>query len=234
MILTHNSSESRLNTSKDSKGSLKNERNESRSYGSLKSSLIMMNGANNLNNSSNNEGNTNKNHSKLLEEDFIIMNNIESIIGDGDKLDNKIQDMEVVDKMSEFDGLQLWNIKYKKIPHTLIKFKKQSWTKCINLPLMHPSAPKTIDQYPILPRINKLNPSIDKLLPFVSYVKLLEQYFPNLLPSIDSIFQYNNLPYVFVEEDNGYGSWKWQTNIGVLCYYVVYGNEQGILSVRMV
>lgn len=49
-----------------------------------------MNGGNNLNNSSNNEGNTNKNHSKLLEEDFIIMNNIESIIGDGDKLDNKI------------------------------------------------------------------------------------------------------------------------------------------------
>ena len=58
MILTHNSSESRLNTSKDSKGSLKyHERNERRSYGSLKSSLVM-------------PGNT---HAKLLEEDSILM-----------------------------------------------------------------------------------------------------------------------------------------------------------------
>lgn len=68
MMLTHNSSESRLNTSKDSKGSLKNhERNERRSYGSLKSSLIM-------------PGNPNK----LLEEDSILMlghNGVESFIG---------------------------------------------------------------------------------------------------------------------------------------------------------
>lgn len=81
--------------------------------------------------------------------------------------------MEIIDKFAEFDGLELWNIKYKKIPHTFIKFKKQSWTKCLNLPILHPSAPKTINELPIIPRITKLNPSIDKLMPFVSLIKML-------------------------------------------------------------
>jgi hypothetical protein len=117
-----------------------------------------------------------------------MLNGVESFVGEGDKMENKIEDMEVIDKLEEFDGLELWNIKYKKIPHTFVKFKKQSWTKCLNLPLMHPSSPKSINEFPIMPRISKLNPSVDKLLPFVSFIKLLEQYFPNLLPSIDSIF----------------------------------------------
>lgn len=42
------------------------------------------------------------------------------------------------------------------------------------------------------------------------------------------------MPYVFFEEDNGYGSWKWETNIGVLCYYVVYGDDEGTLSIKKV
>jgi hypothetical protein len=43
----------------------------------------------------------------------------------------------------------------------------------MNLPIIHPSVPKTINELAIIPRITKLTPSIDKLLPFVSLIKQL-------------------------------------------------------------
>jgi hypothetical protein len=46
-----------------------------------------------------------------------------------------------------------------------------------------------------------LRPSIDKLLPFVSYLKLLEKYFPGYMPVVGSIFEINSLPYVFTREE---------------------------------
>jgi hypothetical protein len=60
-------------------------------------------------------------------------------------MENKIEEMEMIDKMVETEGLELWNVNYKKIPHTYVKFKKQSWTSCLNLGLTHPSCPKTIN-----------------------------------------------------------------------------------------
>jgi hypothetical protein len=66
---------------------------------------------------------------------------------------------------------------------------------------MHPSQPKFINNLPILPKIEILQPNIDKLLPFVSYLKLLDKYFPGFAPTIDSVFQINDLPLVFSREE---------------------------------
>lgn len=68
---------------------------------------------------------------------------------------------------------------------------------------MHPSQPKKIGEYPILPQLEPLQPNIDKLLPFVSYLKLLEKYFPGYYPTKGSIFQMNDLPVVFSREIEG-------------------------------
>ena len=92
--------------------------------------------------------------------------------------DNKIDGLEVKDLLAEFDGIELWNAKYKNIPHTFIKIKKYSWLKSLNKPILHPSQPKTVNNLPILPRITKFKPSIEKLPTFVSYIKAVEEYFP--------------------------------------------------------
>lgn len=94
------------------------------------------------------------------------------------------------------------------MPHSLVKVKKASWAKCLTLPLIHPSQPKPIDNLPIFPRLTRLRPSTDKLLPFLSYLRLLEQYFPSLAPNLDSIFEYNSLPVVFSMEDASNGGWR--------------------------
>lgn len=83
-----------------------------------------------------------------------------------------------MDKFAELDGLEIWNAKYLGIPHSFLKIKKHTWTKCLNRPLLHASQPQTISDLPILPRITKFRPSIDKLMSFVSFLKLLEQYAP--------------------------------------------------------
>jgi hypothetical protein len=60
------------------------------------------------------------------------------------------------------------------------------------------------------------------LLPFVSYLKLLDKYFPGFMPAIGSVFEANGLPVVFAKEEGG---WNTESNVGVLCYYVVHGDE---------
>lgn len=145
-----------------------------------------------------------------------------------EKIDNKIEGLEILSMLSEFDGMEVWNAKYKSIPHTYIKIKKYSWTKSMGKGILHPCQPKTISHLPILPRITKFKPSLEKLQPFVSYIKTLEQVCPGSYPSMDSIFEYNQLPYVFVQEGG------WEVNIGVLCYFVVFGDPEGQLSKNLV
>lgn len=101
--------------------------------------------------------------------------------------------------MAEIDGLEIWNCKYKHIPHSYIKIKNEEWKDCLTLPLLHPSQPKPINNHLILNKIEVLRPGIDKLLPFVSYLKLLDKYFPGFMPVIGSIFEINGLPLVFAK-----------------------------------
>ena len=42
------------------------------------------------------------------------------------------------------------------------------------------------------------------------------------------------MPYVFLELDNGYASWKWEMNISVLCYYICFGNISENISPKRV
>ena len=72
---------------------------------------------------------------------------------------------------------------------------------------------------------------MDKLLPFVSYLKLLDKYFPGYTPTIGSIFQMNNLPFVLSKDCQH--EWSEDTNVAVLCYYVVYGDDGNLTSVRV-
>jgi hypothetical protein len=55
--------------------------------------------------------------------------------------------------MAEVGDLEVWNCKYKHIPHSYLKIKKDSWNNCLDFPLMHPSQPKKISEYPILPQL---------------------------------------------------------------------------------
>ena len=105
----------------------------------------------------------------------------------------------MLDKLAEIDGLEIWNCKYKHIPHSYIKIKNEEWKDCLALPLLHPSQPKPINTHLILNKIEVLRPGIDKLLPFVSYLKLLDKYFPGFMPVIGSIFEFNGLPLVFAK-----------------------------------
>jgi hypothetical protein len=134
---------------------------------------------------------------------------------------HKIEDLEILDKMADFDGMEIWNCKYKHIPHSYVKIKKEMWRSCFGLPLMHPAQPKFIGNLPIMPKIELLQPNIDKLLPFVSYLKLLDKYFPGFSPTIDSVFQINDLPLVFSREEGS--GWNEESNVSVLCYQIVNG-----------
>lgn len=42
------------------------------------------------------------------------------------------------------------------------------------------------------------------------------------MPVVGSIFEINSLPYVFTREEEG---WNTESNIGVLCYSIVNGDE---------
>jgi hypothetical protein len=106
----------------------------------------------------------------------------------------------MLDKMAEIDGLEIWNCKYKKIPHSYLKIKNEAWKNCLSFPILHPSQPKLLNNYPIMPRIQLLKPNINKILAFVSYLKLLDKYFPRFSPIIGSIFEINGLPLVFSKE----------------------------------
>ena len=136
---------------------------------------------------------------------------------------HKIQDLEILDKMFNHQEFQIWNCKYKNIPHSYLKIKDQVWTKCLSFPLMHPSQPKTIGQVTIIPQAQMFEPGIDKLLPFVSYIKLLDKYFPGYMPSKQSIFQINDMPFVMSKDCQT--NWSQQNNVGMLCYYVVHGDD---------
>jgi hypothetical protein len=71
---------------------------------------------------------------------------------------------------------------------------------------------------------------MDKLLPFVSYLKLLDRYFPGWAPTKDSIFQMNDLPLVFSRESEG--GWSEESNVGLLCFYVANGDDENLTSVK--
>jgi hypothetical protein len=55
--------------------------------------------------------------------------------------------------MAEIDGLEIWNCKFKNIPHSYVKIKNDAWKDCLTLPLLHPSQPKTINNHFIFPKI---------------------------------------------------------------------------------
>ena len=46
-------------------------------------------------------------------------------------------------------------------------------------------------------------------------------------PLCESIFEYNGLPYIFTQDLK-------EESIAVLCFYIVFGNEEGELSERSV
>ena len=164
--------------------------------------------------------------SKLVTEEDSLDRN-ESLM-ESYETDNKIEGLELADLLAEFDGIELWNAKYRSIPHTFIKVKKYAWAKSLSKSLLHPCHPKLINNLPLLPRLTKYKPSIDKLAPFVSYLKMLEDFLPDSYPTIDSIFEYNGSPYVFVQEGG------WETSMGVLCYYIALGDPEGNLSKKVV
>lgn len=60
----------------------------------------------------------------------------------------------------------------------------------------------------------------------MSYLKLLDKYYPRHTPIIGSIFELNGQPVIFTKEEVG---WSNDSNVGVLCYYIVHG-EAGILN----
>ena len=126
---------------------------------------------------------------------------------------------------------QVWNCKYKHIPHSYIKIKKEGWKNCLSFPLMHPAQPKCITDKPILPQLEPLTPNPDKLRPFVSYLKLLDKYFPGYLPTKHSIFQMNNQPLVLTIQ--GESQWDEESNVGLLCYYVVHGDDDNLTSIKV-
>lgn len=78
------------------------------------------------------------------------------------------------------------------IPHSFVKTKKMSWARALNRPLNHPSQPRTISELPLIPRITAYHPSPDKLMPFISFMKMLEDITPDTsplpMPTIESIF----------------------------------------------
>jgi hypothetical protein len=86
-------------------------------------------------------------------------------------MEDKIENLELLSKFAEIDGIEIWNVKYYSIPHCLVKIKKNCWAKTFNdniinataSPILHPSQPKTVCSLPIIPRISKHRPSIDKL-----------------------------------------------------------------------
>ncbi len=67
------------------------------------------------------------------------------------------------------------------MPHSFVKIKKNCWAKTLSDPnplinqmsIIHPCQPKTVGSLPIIPRIRKYRPSIDKLKPFVAFMEQL-------------------------------------------------------------
>lgn len=132
--------------------------------------------------------NSKLNLSSILNEDDSLGERNDSLLESHgyDKMEDKIENLEILSKMVEIDGLEIWNVKYFSIPHCFVKVKKSCWARsffCENMlasstnsntaalaPLPHPSQPKAICSLPLIPRITKHRPSIDKLQIFVSFL----------------------------------------------------------------
>jgi hypothetical protein len=129
------------------------------------------------------------------------------------------------------EDFEVWNCRYKHIPHSYLKVKNEQWEKCLSFPLMHPSQPKCIGDCPIIPQIEPFQPGLDKLLPFVSYLKLLDKYFPGYSPNKHSIFQIGDMPFVLSKDCDS--DWNEESNVGLLCYYVVHGDDDNLASLKI-
>lgn len=143
-----------------------------------------------------------------------------------EKIDHKIEHLEICSKLTEFDGVELWNCTYKSIPHTYIKCTRDnSWLEGINKPLLHASHPKTIENLPLLPPLTLLRPRPEHVPTLLSFLGCLHKKYPNHSPQTNSIFESRGRLVIFTKE-------SWLADIGWLCYRVAYGeiSYQGYLN----
>lgn len=88
-----------------------------------------------------------------------------------EKVDHKIEHLEIGSKLTDFDGVELWNCTYKSIPHTYMKCNRDSsWLQGLNKPLLHNCHPKTVANLPLLPPLTLVRPRLEHVNTLISFL----------------------------------------------------------------